>query len=64
MLKKDRLEKDYKEFNNAIEHAAQSRLKKIHEETNALKETAEKTGKAVEESVNERANAARKKVNT
>jgi hypothetical protein len=59
--KKDRLEKDYKDFNNAIENAAQSELKKIHEETNALKEEAQKTSKAVEESINEQANAGKKK---
>ena len=61
MSKKDRLEKDYKDFNNAIENAAQSELKKIHEETNALKEEAQKTSKAVEESINEQANAGKKK---
>ena len=64
MSKKDRLERDYKDFNNAIEYAAQSKLKKIHEEANALKEAAEKTGKAVEESINELAKAGKKKVNT
>ncbi len=65
MSKKDKLEKDYKKFNLDIEHEAENELKKIQEESDALKKEASKIGEAVERSINEKEpKATKKKVNT
>lgn len=52
MSKRNKLEKDYRASNMAIEQAVESEIKRIQEETNSLKEEAQKTGIAVEESIN------------
>jgi hypothetical protein len=52
MSKKDQLEKDYKKFNIDIEHEAENELKKIKEESDALKKEAGEIGEAVERSIN------------
>jgi len=65
MSKKEKLEKDYQNFNLNIERIAEEEIKKIREKANAIKEEATKMGKAVELSLNEgEPKAARKKVNT
>ena len=65
MSTKDKLEKDYKKYNLNIERAAEREIKKIQEETIALKEEARKIGEAVELSLktNEQ-KTTKKKVNT
>jgi inorganic pyrophosphatase/exopolyphosphatase len=65
MSTKDKLEKDYKKFNMNIERIAEGEIKKIQEETIALKEEASRIGEAVEHSfkANE-VKATKKKVNT
>jgi hypothetical protein len=65
MSKKDKLEKDYKKFNKNIEHEAEEEIKKIQEETIALKEEASKIGEAVELSLKtNETKTTKKKVNT
>jgi hypothetical protein len=65
MSKKEKLEKDYQNFNLNIERIAEEEIKKIREKANAIKEEASKTGEAVELSLNEgEPKAAKKKVNT
>jgi len=65
MTKKDQLEKDYRKFNLDIEREAQSELKKIQEDSDALKKEAGKIGEAVEQSINRKQpKRAKKKVNT
>ncbi|HYA78406.1 MAG TPA: hypothetical protein VEF91_06775 [Verrucomicrobiae bacterium] len=65
MSTKDKLEKDYKNFNMNIERIAEREIKKIHEETIALKEEASKIGEAVELSLKaDEAKSTKKKVNT
>ncbi len=65
MSTKDKLEKDYKKFNMNIEHIAEEEIKKIQEETIALKEEASKIGEAVELSLKaNEAKTTKKKVNT
>ena len=65
MSKKDKLEKDYKNFNLNIERIAEEEIKKIQEETIALKEEASKIGEAVELSLKrKKRRQLRKKVNT
>ena len=65
MLKKEKLEKDYQNFNLNIERIAEEEIKRIREKANAIKEEASKMGKAVELSLNEgEMKATRKKVNT
>jgi|GEM_PF-1524564 hypothetical protein len=65
MSKKDKLEKDYKKFNKNIEREAEDEIKKIQQETIALKEEASKIGEAVELSLKtDEAKATKKKVNT
>ena len=48
MSKKEKLEKDYKNFNMNIERDAEEEIKKIREKTNTIKEEASKMGEAVE----------------
>jgi hypothetical protein len=65
MSTKDKLEKDYKKFNMNIESIAEREIKKIQEETIALKEEASKIGEAVELSLKaNEAKTTKKKVNT
>ena len=64
MSKKEKLEKDYQNFNLNIERIAEEEIKKIREKANAIKEEASKIGEAVELSLNEEETKARKKVNT
>jgi len=65
MSTKDKLEKDYKNFNMNIERIAEREIKKIQEETIALKEEASKIGEAVELSLKaNEAKTTKKKVNT
>ena len=65
MSKKQKLEKDYKKFNQSIEREAEDEIKKIQEETIALKEEASKIGEAVELSLKaNEAKTTKKKVNT
>ena len=65
MSKKEKLEKDYQNFNLNIERIAEEEIKKIREKANAIKEEASKTGEAVEFSLSEEEpKAAKKKVNT
>ena len=65
MSSKEKLEKDYENFNMNIERMSEEEIKKIKEKANALKEEASKIGEAVELSLNEEeAKTARKKVNT
>ena len=65
MSKKQKLEKDYKKFNKSIEREAEDEIKKIQQETSALKEEASKIGEAVELSLKtDEAKATKKKVNT
>jgi len=65
MSTKEKLEEDYKKFNLNIERIAEREIKKIQEETIALKEEASKIGEAVELSLktNEQ-KTTKKKVNT
>jgi hypothetical protein len=65
MSKKEKLEKDYQNFNLNIERIAEEEIKKIREKANAIKKEASKMGEAVELSLNEEeAKSAKKKVNT
>ena len=65
MSKKEKLEKDYQNFNLNIERIAEEEIKKIREKANAIKEEASKMGEAVELSLNEEeTKATKKKVNT
>jgi hypothetical protein len=65
MSTKYKLEKDYKNFNMNIERIVERELKKIQEETIALKEEASKIGEAVELSLKaNEAKTTKKKVNT
>jgi hypothetical protein len=64
MSKKEKLEKDYQNFNLNIERIAEEEIKKIREKANAIKEEASKMGEAVELSLNEEETKATKKVNT
>ncbi len=65
MSKKQKLEKDYKKFNKSIEREAEDEIKKIQQETIALKEEASKIGEAVELSLKaNEAKTTKKKVNT
>lgn len=65
MSKKEKLEKDYQNFNMNIERMAEEEITKIREKANAIKEAAKKTGEAVAVSLNEsEMKSARKKVNT
>jgi hypothetical protein len=64
-MSKKKLEKDYEKFSQGIEREAEDEIKKIQEETIALKEEASKIGEAVDLSVKEKeAKTAKKKVNT
>ena len=64
-MSKKKLEKDYKKFNESIEREAEDEIKKIQQETIALKEEASKIGEAVELSLKtDEAKATKKKVNT
>jgi hypothetical protein len=65
MSKKQKLEKDCKKFNKNIECEAEEEIKKIQQETTALKEEANKIGEAVELSLKaNEAKTTKKKVNT
>ncbi len=64
-MSKKKLEKDYEKFSQSIEREAEDEIKKIQEETIALKEEASKIGEAVELDLKEKeAKTAKKKVNT
>ena len=64
-MSKKKLEKDYKKFNESIEREAEDEIKKIQQETSALKEEANKIGEAVELSLKaNEAKTTKKKVNT
>ncbi len=65
MSKNPKLEKDYKKFNKSIEREAEDEIKKIQQETTALKEEAGKIGEAAERSIKaNEAKTTKKKVNT
>lgn len=65
MSKNPKLEKDYKKFNKNIECEAEEEIKKIQQQTTALKEEANKIGEAVELSLKaNEAKSTKKKVNT
>ena len=65
MANKEKIEEDFKKFNLNIEREAENELKKIQEESNALKEDAKKIGAAVENSLKKTTRRyLRKKVNT
>jgi len=53
MSKKEKLEKDYQNFNLNIKRVAEEEIEKIREKANAIKEEASKTGEAVELSLNQ-----------
>ena len=52
MSNKEKLEKDYQNFNLNIEHLAEEEIKEIREKVNAVKEEAKKIGETVELSLN------------
>ena len=65
MSKKEKLEKDYQNFNLNIERIAEEEIKQIREKANAIKEEASKIGESVELALNEEEKkAVKKKVNT
>lgn len=51
MSLKTKLEKDYQNLNKTIEQAAEDEIKAIREKTNALQKEAEKTGEAIQLSI-------------
>ena len=61
MAKEDKIEKDYAALNVAIERLAQKEIKNIQQETNLLKDEVEKTGEAIENSINKTLMKASKK---
>jgi hypothetical protein len=61
MSKKEKLEKDYKNFNIKIEREAENEFKKIQEEGNALKQEVVKVAETLERSLNEKEPKATKK---
>jgi len=64
-MSKKKLEKDYQKFNKSIEREAEDEIKKIQQETIALKEEASKIGEAVELDLKAKeAKTTKKKVNT
>jgi hypothetical protein len=65
MAKKEKLEKDYIDFNINIERIAESEIKNIQQETNLIRDEAQKIGTAVELAQKDKeSNRIRKKVNT
>ncbi len=59
------MEKDFKKFNLGIENEAENELRKIQEESDALKKEASNIGEAVERSITRKQpQHAKKKVNT
>jgi hypothetical protein len=64
MSTKEKLEKDYQNYNLNIERMAEEEIKKIREKANLIREEASETGKSVELSINEGELALKKKVNT
>ncbi len=65
MAKKEKLEKDYNEFNINIERMAETEIKNIEQETNLIRGEAKKIGAAVELAQKDKEpNRIRKKVNT
>jgi uncharacterized protein YdcH (DUF465 family) len=65
MSKKEKLEKDYKKFNQNIENEAEEEIRKIQQETLALKEEATEIGEALELDLKAKENkTTKKKVNT
>jgi len=65
MSNKEKLEKDYKKFNQAIENEAENELKKIQQESNELKEEVNKISETVEPTPKEKeTKSIKKKVNT
>ena len=48
MTEKEKLEKDYKKFNLEIERETENELKKIQEESNALREEVSHIGETAE----------------
>lgn len=53
MAEKEKLEKDYKKFNLEIEREAENELKKIQEESNALRKEVSQIGETDERSPSE-----------
>ena len=49
---KEKIEKDYQEFERVIEQMTEDELRRIREKANQLKSEAEKTGESVENSIN------------
>jgi hypothetical protein len=58
---KDKIEQDYKDFDDAIEELAKAEIEKIKKKANQLKAEAEKVGEAVEASLEEEETKAIKK---
>jgi len=61
---REKLEKDYKKFNESIEGLVKEEMNKTKEESNAVKVEANKIGEDVERSINKQAKQDKKKVNT
>ncbi len=51
MAKKEKLEKDFEDFNKTIENAAENEIKKIEEQAKKLILEAQKSGESIEISV-------------
>lgn len=65
MSNKDKLQKDFENFNQDIERLGEQQIKIIREKADAIKEEASKKGEAVEFSINKpESNLSKKKVNT
>jgi transposase-like protein len=64
-MSRDKLEKDYKKFNESIQLEVENELKKIQQESDALKKEAVEIGEAVERSIKYNpTKRVKKKVNT
>jgi hypothetical protein len=64
-MSKEKLEKDYLNFNQNIKQQVEEELKNIREKANAIKEEAGRMGEAVEASLNARdPKSVKKKVNS
>ena len=63
-MSKEKLEKDFQDFNMQIEKLAEEELKSIREKAEAVKARARRVGEAFESSAKETNQTASRKVNT
>ena len=63
-MSKEKLEKDFQDFNMQIEKLAEEELKSIREKAEAVKAQARRVGEAFESSAKETNQTASRKVNT